>query len=67
MNITKIDKGFKIDGSNLNYEFNGDIIILSETECHTPTNRGLIFFNLSVSINNQLFETIQEWISNLNN
>ncbi len=66
MNITKIDKGFKIDGTNLNYVFNGDAVILSETECHIPTNKGLIFFNLSASINNEVFETMSEWISNLN-
>ena len=65
MNIKKIENGFSIDDIKFIYEFDGDAEILSTTECHIPTKNGIIFFDITVTINNQIFETIEEFIYNL--
>ncbi len=65
INIIKIEDGFKF--SIMKFEFNNssEIEILSDTTCHIPTNKGLIFFDTSVTIEGQSFETIEEWITEL--
>ena len=68
MNITKIENGFKIDGQEFDYLFKGlEHEILSEDQCHIITNIGTIFFDTSVTIENQSFQTIEDWITELYN
>ena len=68
MNITKIENGFKIDEQDLDYLFKGlEHEILSEEQCHIITNMGTIFFDTSVTIENQSFQTIENWITELYN
>jgi hypothetical protein len=66
MNITKIVKGFKIDDRDFDYLFlEQEPEIVSVEQCHIPTNEGNILFDLSVMIENILFDTIEEWIAEL--
>jgi hypothetical protein len=62
MNIKKIENGFSIDDIKMIYEFDGDAEILSNTECHIPTSNGILFFDIIVTINDQVYETIEEFI-----
>ena len=66
MNITKIVKGFKIDDRDFDYLFlEQEPEIVSIYQCHVPTNAGMILFDLSVMIQDRLFDTIEEWITDL--
>lgn len=66
MNITKIVKGFKIDDRDFDYLFlEQEPEIVSLEQCHIPTNSGNILFDLSVMIEDILFDTIEEWITEL--
>jgi len=68
MNITKIENGFKIDDQDFDYLFKDlEHEILSEEQCHIITNMGTIFFDTSVTIENQSFQTIENWITKLYN
>jgi len=68
MNITKIENGFKIDDQDFDYLFKDlEHEILSEEQCHIITNMGTIFFDTSVTIENQSFQTIENWITELYN
>lgn len=66
MNITKIENGFKIDNQDFDYLFKDlEHEVLSEEQCHIHTNMGIIFFDISVSIGNKTFLTIEDWIAEL--
>ena len=66
MNLTKIENGFQIDGQDEKYLFvNDEYEIICETECHIQTDWGKIFFNTSVTIGNQSFELIEDWIKEI--
>jgi hypothetical protein len=66
MNITKIEKGFKIDDRDIDYLFlEQEAEVISEEQCHIPTNGGFVLFDLSVTIEGLSFETIEEWIAEL--
>jgi len=68
MNITKAEGGFKIDDQDFDYLFKDlEHEILSEKQCHIITNMGTIFFDTSVTIENQSFQTIENWITELYN
>ena len=68
MNITKIENGFKIDDQDFDYLFKDlEHEILSEEQCHIITNMGTIFFDTSVTIENQSFQIIEDWITALYN
>jgi hypothetical protein len=63
--IQKIENGFVLN--NVNYSFlNYDGMayeILSESQVHIGTNDGVMFLDLSVSINNTLFNDINEFVN----
>ena len=66
MNITKIENGFKVDEQGFDYLFKGlEHEVLCDTQCHIITNIGTIFFDTSVTIENQSFQTIEDWIAEL--
>jgi len=66
MNITKNNNSFKLDGLPMTYTIaEGTPEILSETQCHIPTNFGETFFDTSITIEGQSFENIEDWITEL--
>jgi len=66
MNIEKKENGFTLVELNLDFTIEeGTPEVLCETQCHIPTQNGMIFFDTSVSIDGKSFETIEEWITEL--
>lgn len=48
LNLIKISNGFIMNNSD--YLFDGEIEIISDTQCHTPTNEGVILLDTSCTI-----------------
>lgn len=65
INLTKIQNGFTMN--NVNYTLSGDAEIFNDHQVNIPTNNGVLFFDISVSINNQYFENIQKFVDALYN
>ena len=63
LNIKTIQNGFQLN--NLIYLFDGKAEIISESQCHIPTNIGVILFDLSCTINEVKFLDINEFIKAL--
>lgn len=70
MNITKITNGFIKDERDYFFQdFINDeeqlapFQILSDSQVHVGTNDGIMFLDLSVSINNTLFNDINEFVN----
>jgi hypothetical protein len=63
MNITTITNGFIMNSSD--YLFDGEIEIISETQCHVPTNEGTILLDLSCTINDVVYTDINLFVSAL--
>jgi hypothetical protein len=63
MNITTIENGFIMNNSD--YLFNGEIEIISETQCHVTTDKGVILLDLSCAINDVEFTDINLFIEAL--
>jgi hypothetical protein len=62
-NIITIENGFEFN--NLIYLFEGDIEVISDSQCHVPTNDGTILLDLSCTINDIEFVDINEFIKAL--
>ena len=60
MNITTIPNGFSFN--ELIYLFNGEIEVISESQCHVPTNEGTILLDLSCTINDVIYNDINLFI-----
>lgn len=65
INLTKIQNGFTMN--NVNYTLSGDAEIFNDYQVNIPTDNGVLFFDISVSINNQYFENIQKFVDTLYN
>jgi len=63
MNITTIQNGFEFNDSS--YLFDGEIEVISESQCHVPTNQGTILLDLSCTIDEVAFTDINEFITAL--
>lgn len=63
MNITTIQNGFEFNDSS--YLFEGEIEVISESQCHVPTNQGTILLDLSCTINEVEFTDINLFIEAL--
>ena len=63
MNITTIQNGFNFN--DLIYLFDGAIEVISESQCHVPTNDGTILLDLSCTINQVEFTDINLFIQAL--
>ena len=48
-NVTTIPNGFEFNNSS--YLFEAEIEVISESQCHVPTNDGIILLDLSCTIN----------------
>jgi hypothetical protein len=62
-NIQTIENGFSFNESM--YLFEGEIEVISESQCLTPTNDGTILLDLSCTINQVEFTDINEFIQAL--
>ncbi len=63
MNITTIQNGFEFNDSS--YLFDGEIEVISESQCHVPTNEGTILLDISCSINEVEFTDIELFVKAL--
>jgi hypothetical protein len=66
MEITKIPNGFRLEGKDTDFLFNTqEAEIISEEQVHIPTDHGKMLLDLSVTIEGQSFETIEDFIGEL--
>lgn len=63
INLTTISNGF--DMNELEYQFNGDAEILDETQAHVPTDRGVILCDTTMTIDNESFNNINDFLIKL--
>ena len=63
LNITTIQNGFVLN--ECEYSFDGEIEVISESQCHVPTNQGTILLDLSCTINSTQFTDINNFIQAL--
>lgn len=63
MNIQTIENGFSFNESI--YLFEGEIEVISESQCHVSTNEGIILLDLSCTINEVEFTDINLFIQAL--
>jgi hypothetical protein len=47
------------------YTFEGKAEIFDETQAHVPTDRGVIFCDTTMTINNESFNNITDFLSKL--
>jgi hypothetical protein len=62
-NITTIQNGFIFNETQ--YTFEGEIEIISESQCHVPTNEGVILLDLSCLINEVEYTDINLYVQAL--
>lgn len=65
LNITKIQGGFVMNETD--YLLAGEAEVLDTTQAHFPTDKGTILLDITVTIDEQEFSTIQLFISYLYN
>jgi hypothetical protein len=63
INLTTIKGGFVM--RELEYIFEGEAEILTETQAHVPTDKGLILCDTSMSINEETYENINDFLNSL--
>jgi hypothetical protein len=63
LNLTTIENGFIMNESE--YLFEGEAEILDETQAHVPTDRGIIFCDTTMTIDNESFNNINDFLTKL--
>jgi hypothetical protein len=63
INLTTIKDGFVMN--ELEYIFEGEAEILSETQAHVPTDKGIIFCDTSMSVNENTYDNINDFLTAL--
>lgn len=63
INLTTISNGFVM--RELEYIFQGEAEILDETQAHVPTDKGVILCDTTMSINEETYENINDFITAL--
>jgi hypothetical protein len=63
INLTTIKGGFVMN--ELEYLFEGEAEILTETQAHVPTDKGLILCDTSMSINEETYDNINDFLTAL--
>lgn len=63
LNLITINGGFIMRESE--YHFEGEAEILDETQAHVPTDRGIILVDTTMTINNESFNNITDFLSKL--
>ena len=62
-NLTTISNGFIMN--ELEYTFDGEAEILNETQAHVPTDRGVILCDTTMTIDNESFNNINDFLTKL--
>lgn len=62
-NITTIENGFIFN--DVEYKFDGDYEIISETQVHVPTDKGILLLDLSCSIDDVMYVDINLFVNAL--
>jgi hypothetical protein len=63
LNLTTISNGFIMN--ELEYTFEGEAEILNETQAHVPTDKGVILCDTTMSINEETYENINDFLTAL--
>lgn len=63
LNLTTIKGGFL--KNELEYLFDGEADILNETQAHVPTDRGIILCDTTMTIDNESFNNINDFLTTL--
>lgn len=63
INITTIKGGFKLNETD--YLLEGEAEIISETQAHVITDKGIILIDVMVNVDGQQLTTIQDLLSYL--
>ena len=63
INLTTISNGFVM--RELEYLFEGEAEILDETQAHVPTDRGVILCDTTMTIDNESFNNINDFLTKL--
>ena len=63
LNLTTIPNGFVMN--ELEYLFDGEAEILNETQAHVPTDKGVIFCDTTMSVNENTYENINDFLTAL--
>ena len=51
--------------NELEYIFEGEAEVLDETQAHVPTDKGIIFCDTSMSVNENTYENINDFLNAL--
>lgn len=62
-NLTTIPNGFTMN--EVEYLFDGEAETLNETQAHVPTDKGVILCDTTMSINEETYENINDFITAL--
>ena len=63
INLTTIKGGFVMN--ELEYIFEGEFEILDDTQAHVPTDKGIIFCDTSMSVNENTYTNINDFLNAL--
>ena len=63
LNLITIQNGFIMRESEFHFE--GEAEILDETQAHVPTDRGVIFCDTTMTIDNESFNNINDFLTKL--
>jgi len=62
-NLTTIQNGFIMNESEFHFE--GEAEILNDEQAHVPTDRGVIFMDTTMTIDNESFNNINDFLTKL--
>lgn len=62
-NLTTIPNGFIMN--EVEYLFDGEAEILNETQAHIPTDKGVILCDITMTINENTYDNINDFITAL--
>ena len=63
LNLTIIPNGFVM--RELEYHLDGDAEIINQTQAHVPTDRGIILCDTTMTIDNESFNNINDFLTTL--
>jgi len=63
INLTTISNGFIMNESEFHFE--GEAEILNDEQAHVPTDRGVIFMDTTMTIDNESFNNINDFLTKL--
>ena len=62
-NLITIQNGFIMNESEFHFE--GEAEILNDEQAHVPTDRGVIFMDTTMTIDNESFNNINDFLTKL--